>query len=403
MSNLGQSAEENAVVEFFRNAMSRRRFMGVAGATAGMAALAACTSGGSSSKPSPTFPSDVSSTDKKLTWANWTLYLDYDSQSKSYPTLDAFQKQTGISVSYREDVDDNNTFWGKVNGQLKAGQDIGYDIVTVTDWMAGRFIRNGYTQPLDEAKVPNKKNILASLADVPFDQGRKNSLTWQTGFAGLVWNKAKVPNGLKSVADLWKPELKGKVTVLSEMRDTMGILMLANGVDISGDFSQDDFQKALDVLSAQLSSGQIYKVQGNSYKEDLISGKAWAGIMWSGDIFQLNAENGDQWGFLLPDSGGTLWSDNMLIPSTSAHQTNAMKLMNYYYEPKVAAQVAAYVNYICPVEGAQAEMEKIDPALASSELIFPTSETLKNAHVFASLTPANENLYNKLWLNAIGV
>ena len=403
MSNLGQSAEEKAVVDFFRNAMSRRRFMGVAGATAGMAALAACTSGGSKGKPSPTFPADVSSSDKNLTWANWTLYLDYNSDTKSYPTLDAFQKQTGITASYREDVDDNNTFWGKVNGQLKAGQDIGYDIVTVTDWMAGRFIRNGYAQPLDEAKIPNKTNILTSLSDVPFDPGRKSSLTWQTGLAGLVWNKSKIPGGLKSVADLWKPELKGKVTVLSEMRDTMGCILLANGVDISGDISQDDFQNALDVLAKQLTSGQIYKVQGNSYKEDLISGKAWAGIMWSGDIFQLNAENNDQWGFILPDSGGTLWSDNMLIPSTSSHQSNAMKLMNFYYDPKIAAQVAAYVNYICPVQGAQAEMEKIDPKLASSELIFPTDATLKNAHVFSSLTPANENLYNKLWLNTIGV
>lgn len=403
MSNLGQSAEEKAVVDFFRNAMSRRRFMGVAGATAGMAALAACSKGGSDANPTPSYPADVSSTEKKVTWANWTLYLDYDSDTNKYPTLEDFQKQTGISVSYREDVDDNNTFWGKVNGQLKAGQDIGYDIVTVTDWMAGRFIRNGYSQPLDEAKIPNKTNILESLANVPFDEGRKNSLTWQTGLAGLVWNKAKVPGGLKSVADLWKPELKGKVTVLSEMRDTVGCLMLANGVDISGDFTQDDFQNALDVLAKQLSSGQIYKVQGNSYKEDLISGKAWAGIMWSGDIFQLNAENNDQWGFALPDSGGTLWSDNMLIPSTSSHQSNAMKLMNYYFDPKIAAQVAAYVNYICPVQGAQAEMEKIDPKLAQSELIFPTSDTLKDAHVFGQLTPANENLYNKLWLNTIGV
>ena len=380
--------------------MSRRGFFGAAGAVGAASVLAACGTGGGSANPSVSFPADTSAADKLVRWANWTLYLDVD--KGKYPTLETFKKQTGINVDYREDVDDNNSFWGKVNGQLRTRKDIGYDIVTLTDWMANRMIKYGYTQPLDAAKVPNKSNILTALANVTFDPGRQRTLTWQSGFAGLVWNKEKLPKGLKTIDDLWQPALKGKVTVLSEMRDTVGCLLLSQGVDITKPISDAQFAIALDLLSKQLSSGQIYKVQGNQYKNDLINGTAWAGILWSGDIFQLNAENGDKWGFALPESGGTLWSDNMMIPSTSSHQTDAMKLMNYYYEPAVAAKVAAYVNYICPVQGAQAEMEKIDPKLAASEFIFPSADTLARAKTFVGLEAAQETSFNDQWLTAIG-
>ena len=387
-------------VSALRSMLSRRGFFTAAGAVGAASVLAACGTGGGSASPSVSFPADTSDVDKLVRWANWTLYLDVD--GKRYPTLEAFTKQTGIKVDYREDVDDNNTFWGKVNGQLKTKKDIGYDIVTLTDWMAARMIQYGYTQPLDAAKVPNKANILTALGNVTFDPGRQRTLTWQSGFAGLVWNKEKVPQGLKSVDDLWQPALKGKVTVLSEMRDTMGCLLMSQGVDITKSIRDDQFATALELLKKQLSSGQIYKVQGNQYKNDLINGTAWAGIMWSGDIFQLNAENGDKWGFALPESGGTLWSDNMMIPSTSSHQSAAMELMNYYYDPAVAAKVAAYVNYICPVQGAQAEMEKIDPKLATSEFIFPSADTLARAKTFVALDAAQEQSFNDLWLTAIG-
>jgi spermidine/putrescine transport system substrate-binding protein len=392
--------EMDSQVSALRSMMSRRGFFGAAGAVGAASVLAACGTGGGSANPSVSFPADTSAADKLVRWANWTLYLDVD--KGKYPTLETFKKQTGINVDYREDVDDNNSFWGKVNGQLRTRKDIGYDIVTLTDWMANRMIQYGYTQPLDAAKVPKKSNILTALANVAFDPGRQRTLTWQSGFAGLVWNKEKLPKGLKTIDDLWQPALKGKVTVLSEMRDTVGCLLLSQGVDITKPISDAQFATALELLSKQLSSGQIYKVQGNQYKNDLINGTAWAGILWSGDIFQLNAENGDKWGFALPESGGTLWSDNMMIPSTSSHQTDAMKLMNYYYEPAVAAKVAAYVNYICPVQGAQAEMEKIDPKLAASEFIFPSADTLARAKTFVGLEAAQETSFNDQWLTAIG-
>ena len=330
------------------------------------------------------------------------MYLDYDDKTQKYPTLAAFEKKTGITARYAEDIDANDTYFGKIQGQLANGQDIGQDIVVFTDWMAARMIRLGYTQKLDLAKIPNWANLLPDLKKVDFDPGRQNSLTWQSGFAGLAWSKDKVPGGLQNLSDLWKPEYKGRIEVLSEMRDTIGLIMLSQGVDIAGKWGDDEFNAALTVLQTQIKSGQIRQVKGNSYKEDLISGDAVAVIGWSGDITQLNTENDNKFAFVLPEAGGTLFSDNMQIPIGATHKANAEKLMNYYYDPVVAAQVAAYVNYISPVQGAQEAMKDIDPSLVDNPLIFPDSASLAKAHVFRTLTPAEDTKYNGQFLTAVG-
>jgi len=387
--------------------VSRRSVLRGAGGVAALAALAACGTSAPSGSSSPSkeavpVAKDRSDTEKELAWANWTLYLDYDETTKKYPSLEQFQKESGITVAYSEDIDDNDSYYGKVQGQLKRGQDIERDIITLTDWMAGRLIRSGWVQELDKANIPNAKNLLPALQDVEFDKGRKYSLTWQSGYAGIAWNKAKVPGGLKNVSDLWKPELKGRVEVLSEMRDTIGLILLEQGKDISADFSKDDFMAAVEELDKHVASGQIRQVKGNSYKEDLISGDALAVIGWSGDIFQINAENDDQWEFAIPEAGGILFSDNLMVPNGSPHKKNAERLMDFYYDPKNAATVAAYVNYICPVAGAQAEMEKLDPELAKSPFIFPTEEDLKKVKAFRPLSPEEERDFNAEFQTVIG-
>ena len=372
--------------------MSRRALIAGAGGIGAAGLLTAC-GGGSASSAAP---------DGTVRWANWTLYLDYDSDKQVYPTLEKFIAESGINVDYKEDYNDNDEFWGKVQGQLKLGEDIGYDIVSPTDWMAGRWIRMGYAQKFDEANIPNKVNILDALANVNFDPGRKSSLTWQSGFGGFGWNKEKVPGGIKSLDQLFSKANKGKIEVLSELRDTIGIILQYQGVDPSKDFTENQYMNAVDYLKKMINDGFIRQVKGNDYKEDLISGDAIAVIGWSGDLFQLATENDGKFDFAIPESGGTLWSDNLLIPSTSTNKANAEKVINNYYDPAVAAEVAAYVTYICPVKGAQAEMEKIDPKLASSPYIFPSDETLKRVKVFRSLTPAEETSFTTAFQEAAG-
>jgi spermidine/putrescine transport system substrate-binding protein len=398
--------EDPMIRELVRAQLSRRALLRGAGGVGVAAALAACGTGGgtaaTASKPKPAVK-DRSASDKIVRWANWPAYLDYDEKSKKYPTLEQFQQKTGIKASYAEDVDDNDSYYGKVQGQLKNGQDIGKDVIVLTDWMAGRMVRQGYVQKLDKANIPNATNLNPALQDVDFDKGRNYSLTWQSGYAGLAYRKDKVGRELKTISDLWAPDLKGKVVVLSEFRDTVGLLMMEQGVDISANFSEDDFNKGLDELQKQVDSGQIRQVKGNSYLEDLRSGNAIAAIGWSGDILLARfEEEDDNYTFTLPESGGTLWSDNLMVPIASPHKKNAETLMNYYYDPTVAATVAAYVNYICPVDGAKAAMEKIDPSLVDSPLIFPTEGDLAKVKGFRTLSPDEETTYSEAFQKVIG-
>jgi len=369
--------------------LSRRAVLSGAGASAAALALAACAP---ATKPAPTAAVDNSAADPLINWGNWAAYLD-ENAAGDHPTLLAFEKQTGIKVNYMVDVDDNNSFYGKVRDQLALGQDIGYDTVCLTDWMVSRLIRFGYVQDLDPAKIPNLANLTPSLQNPDFDPGRKKSVPWQGGFAGIAWNKERLPNGLKSVNDLWDPSLKGRVGVLSEMRDTIGLIMLQEGIDISGDFSAADFSKGVDIFRTHVESGQIRNVKGNSYLEDLTNEDTLAAIVWSGDITVINAEAGNKWEFAIPEAGGTIWNDNFVVPIGSTRKENVEKLIDYYYQPEVAAEVAAWVNYITPVVGAKEAMMKIDSQLAENQLIFPNAETLAKVKLFRTLTGAEEQTF----------
>jgi spermidine/putrescine transport system substrate-binding protein len=372
--------------------VSRRAVLAGAGGLGAAGLLAACGGG-----------SDSADSANSVRWGNWPLYLDYDEETKKYPTLEKFKEQTGVTAEYFEDYNDNDEFFGKVQAQLKLGEDIGYDVVTPTDWMAARWIRLGYTQKFDAANVPNKSNILDSLASPSFDPNREQSLTWQGIMAGFGWNVEKNPKGIRTIDELFAPQNKGKIVVLSEMRDTIGIILRSQGVDLQT-VTEDQFMNAVDFMEKKIADGWIRGVKGNEYAEDLTSGDATAVIGWSGDMFILKSENEGKFDFAIPDSGGTISGDNLMIPSTASAEgkANAEKLINFYYDPAIAAEVAAYVNYVCPVKGAQAEMEKIDPALAASPFIFPDAAMSSKLSVFRSLTPAEETSWGEAFQKAAG-
>jgi spermidine/putrescine transport system substrate-binding protein len=373
--------------------VSRRAVLAGIGGVGAASALAACGSSGDS----------ASSSGNAIRWGNWPLYLDFDSDKKTYPTLDKFTASTGIDVKYFEDYNDNDEFFGKVQAQLKLNEDIGYDLVCPTDWMAARWIRLGYAQKYDAANIPNKVNILDALAKPSYDPNREQTLTWQGIMGGFGWNTAKNPKGVHTLDDLFAPQNKGKIVVLSEMRDTIGVILRAQGVDLST-VTEDQFMNGVDFMAKKIADGWIRGVKGNEYAEDLTSGDATAVIGWSGDMFILASENAGKFDFAIPESGGTLSGDNMMIPSTVSAEAkaNTEKLINWYYDPAIAAEVAAYVKYVTPVKGAQAEMEKINPELAKSPYIFPDEKTSKNLSVFRSLTPAEETTWAEAFQKAAG-
>ena len=372
--------------------ISRRSVLIGAGGLGAAGLLTACGGGGESE-----------TAESSVRWGNWPLYLDFDEESKTYPTLEKFKSATGIDAQYFEDYNDNDEFFGKVQAQLKLGEDIGYDVVTPTDWMAARWIRLGYSQKFDLANIPNAGNILDSLKSPSYDPNRESTLTWQGIMSGFGWNTEKNPKGIRTIEDLFSPQNKGKIVVLSEMRDTIGVILLSQGVDITK-VTEDQFMNAVDFMSKKIADGWIRGVKGNEYAEDLTSGDATAVIGWSGDMFILASENEGKFDFAIPESGGTISGDNLMIPSTAspAGKANGEKLINYYFDPVVAAEVAAYVNYVCPVKGAQAEMEKIAPELATSEYIFPTEKTSSRLNVFRSLTPDEETKWAEAFQQAQG-
>jgi spermidine/putrescine transport system substrate-binding protein len=337
---------------------------------------------------------------KTLNFSNWPLYIDVG-KSKNHPSLDQFTKQTGVSVNYTEDINDNESYFGKIEGPLSRGQPVGTDIIVMTDssGFPARLIKLGWLQKLDKSAIPNVKNLVPTQQHPAWDPNRDYSLPWQSGMTGIGYDPNKVGGELTSVSRLLDdPKLKGKVTLLTELADTIGLVMLANGDD-PAKVTKTTFNRAVTRIDKAVKSGQVRQFTGNDYAPLLAKGDVWASFAWSGDMVQLQADHpGLKWN--LPDTGGMVWTDNMLIP-LGGNVYTASVYMNYYYQPKVAAEVEDYVNYICPVVGADKVLEHTDPKVARNTLIFPTAKMLSAAHQYDPVA-VNDQGYKQQFQNLVG-
>jgi spermidine/putrescine transport system substrate-binding protein len=335
-----------------------------------------------------------------LRFSNWTLYIDINEKTKKHPTLEAFKKKFGVDVVYTEDINSNSEYFGKIQGPLSRGQSINRDIVVLTDneRYLSTMIDRGWTEKLDKDAIPNIENLVDVQRHPGFDPDREHSLPWQSGMTGIAYN-AKLTKPITTIDQLLEdPALKGKVTMLEIFGDSLGITMLANGDDPSK-VTDDAFKSAIDRLKAASDSGHIRKFTGNDYTGPLSNGDLKACLAWSGDIVQLQADNPNlKWG--IPDDGGMIWTDNMLIPKGGDAYT-ASVYMNYVYDPKVAAKLAAYINYVTPVKGAKEELAKTDPETADNQLIFPSEETLSQVHLIDPAALKNQS-YNEQWQAVLG-
>jgi spermidine/putrescine transport system substrate-binding protein len=387
-----------------RGVLTRRTLFRGAGAVALGTLVAACgTEAQAPRAAAERSAEDLSDREKVVNWSNWPEYIDVDDASGNRPTLDAFTEATGITVEYNEDYNDNDEFFARVQAQLSAGQDTGRDLWCSTDWMVARLIRLGWVQELDRGGMPNvEANLEDSLADVQFDPGRKYSIPWQSGFTGIGYNPdATGGKKVESIDQLLTdPALKGRVTMLTEMRDTVGMVLLALGKD-PADFTDDDYAAAVAELQSARDAGQFRGFTGNDYTSGLASGEIAACLAWTGDVVQLKADN-PALGYALPSTGHMIWSDNFVIPNQAKHKKNAETLIDYYYDPEVFADVAAWVNYIPPVKGTDAVLQAEDPETAGNELIFPSEEVRGRSHVFRGLSEDEETAYNEQFQALIG-
>ena len=389
-----------------RAAMSRRRLLGAGSLAAGGALLSACGippakgSGEGGARRDP----DHSREEKVLNFANWPLYIDVDDKDKKKrPTLDRFQRESGIKVKYVEDINDNNEFYGKIKPQLAAGQDTGRDLICVTDWMAGRVIRQGWAQPLDQGRLPHAvTNLEDRFRSAAHDPGRLHSYPWAGVSVVVAYNK-KATKGKKvtSVTQLLEDSaLEGRISLLTEMRDTVGMVLLDMGKN-SETFTDDDFDAAIARVQKAVDRKQLRRFSGNDYMDELNSGDLAACLGWAGDVVQLQLDNPDV-EFVVPEAGYIFGTDDLLVPAKARHRANAEALIDYYYRPDVAAELAAWVNYICPVSGAKAEMEKIDKEIAADKLIFPDRQMIERGKNFRQVSGAQETRYEKKFSTLIG-
>ncbi|GAA2502173.1 spermidine/putrescine ABC transporter substrate-binding protein [Actinocorallia cavernae] len=402
--------EKAAVRRSFRSgraALTRRSLLrasaGGALAIGGLGTLSACGIPAATKNQGGVSADDHSATEKVVNFSNWPEYIDVDDSGKHHPTLDAFAKRTGIQVKYTEDINDNDEFFGKIQPELAAGQDTGRDLIVLTDWLAARMIRLGYVQKLDAANLPHAfANLSDQFRDPDWDPGRAYSYPWQGISTVIAFNK-KALDGVevKSVSDLLdNPRLKGRVSFLTEMRDTIGMTLLDLGKD-PAKVTADDYDAAIARLQKAVDKGQIRRFTGNDYTSDLAKGDIAACVAWGGDIVQLQADNPDV-GYLIPDSGYMTSTDNLLVPNKARHKTNAERLIDYYFEPEPAAELAAYVNYVSPVEGVVPYLAKIDKSAASNPLIVPDKAMQAKSHPFRALTQKEETAYQQKFSKLTG-
>jgi len=380
------------------NGITRREFIGRGGAAVGGLALGATLLGTGSSAFASRLGADPGG---KLSVLNWPLYIDKKSAGAATDSLKDFQSDTGISLKYSETLNDNNEFFAKYQRQLSQGQYPGFDIAVPTSWMAKRLIDLGYVQKLPLQDIPNAANLIPALQNPVWDPTGEYTLPWQTGMTGLAYNIKVTGRELTSVDDLFDPKFKNKVGMLLEMRDTVGLACLSEGIDPTT-VTYKKAEPALKRLQKAADGGQIRRFTGNDYQDDLVDGNFAACVGWSGDVAQLTLDNEDL-RFVIPDEGGMRFADTMVWMKSAKREPQVAAWMNYFYDIENAARVAAFVQYISPVDGIKDALTAIDPALGESPLIFPPEDVQDRLRVFnPNLSAKDEEKFDAAFAEVTG-
>ncbi|HET8777250.1 MAG TPA: spermidine/putrescine ABC transporter substrate-binding protein [Candidatus Limnocylindria bacterium] len=413
---------ERAIARAFRpqRRLSRRMFLRqtgrgavIAGSALSLPAiLAACGIGpGGSAAPSAgsqaALPSAPAGT---LDFANWPAYIDIDEETGDYPTLAKFTEESGIEVAYTEAINDNEEFFGIIQPDLAAGNPPQYDLIVMTDWMIEKMIRLGYLAELDRSKIPNfDANALDLYKDPWYDPGNVHSMAWQSGITGIGYNPTLTGREITTFDDLLDPEFAGRVGLFSEMRDTMSLALLSLGVEPE-EATVDQAAQAKDKLLAAAQAGQFRNFYGNDYYDELANGNLAVTVAWSGDVSQMKLYDNPDVEFVVPDTGGMLWIDNMAIPQKAAHPLDAHMMMNFWYDIENAVPLTEYVGYFSPVSGvtervledaetaeAEGDQEWADALRVISATANPTDEVLANVHNYRKLSEEEEAQWNDLF------
>ncbi len=377
---------------------TRRRFIGRGSAAAAAAVilgpgfLAACGDSDDDSDTSSTGNASEGASGS-LRISNWPAYM-------AEGFVAAFETATGISVDYLEDFNDNAEWFAKVKDPLSRKQDIGSDLVVPTEFMAGRLIGLEWLNEINEANWPNKANLRPDLLDSPVDPGRKYTAPYMSGLLGLGYNKALTGGEITSLDDLFDPQYAGQVSMFSDFRDGLGMVMISQGNDPSNP-STEAVQQAADKVQEEVDKGQIRRFTGNDYLDDLAAGNLVIAQAYSGDVVQLQADNPDL-DFIVPSAGSTDFIDTMVIPYTTENQAAAEAWINYVYDRKNYAELVNFVQYVPVLSDMTAELEALDPEVASNPLINPPADVLSRVTSWANLTDEQDQEYTTIYAEVTG-
>jgi spermidine/putrescine transport system substrate-binding protein len=393
--------------------ISRRGALRGAGLLSASAVLAACGVEGSSSDDEAPQASGFWASQTKagqLDFANWPLYMDQEKKGGKtlYPSLQDFTKETGIKVNYKEVINENDAFLGKINPSLQAGQDPGWDLIVITDGTPiGKLIRPNYLIELDHSKLPNfAKNAAPAVKNPSYDPGNKYTVAWQSGLVGLAYNPKLTKREITSIKDLADPAFKGKIVVFDDDETWAHMTLIGMGIDPMAS-TEDDWKRAAEEMKKL--RPQIREFVDNAgMAEGLSSGNAWIAQAYSGDIYQLNNSGSPDIKYVNPEEGAIFWTDNMMIPKGAKHPLDAITYMDYVYRPEVAATLAEYIAYITPVPAAKEQLQA-KAAKASGEdkaylddlvtnpLIFPSEADLANTKRYKPLTVEEEEVWDGIF------
>jgi spermidine/putrescine transport system substrate-binding protein len=390
----------------------RRDLLRAGGLAALGMSLAACGVKGKGTKASASVAPDAiakywgnKTKNGHVDFANWPLYMD-----PKHPELQKFTKETGITVKYQEVIQEMGPWFAKVQPQLSAGQSIGFDLMVITNSVQfNQFVDSGFLAPLDHSKLPNfAKYAGDKYKNEVYDKGNVYSVPWASGITGIAYDPAKIKTPPTKLTDLWNPAYKGKVGMFSDTQELGNFGLMALGVDPAKSTS-DDWAKAAAYLKKQKDEGIVRKYYDQSYIDALGRGEVWMTQAWSGDIFQKNLSDGTNFKFVVPEDGGTLWTDNMTIPITAKNPVDAIELMDFFYLPTIAASLTEYIAYVTPVPAAQAQIKAdaakasgdtkaTDLALSTSPNIFPSDAVYANLHYYVSFPSESiKQQYDKLF------
>jgi spermidine/putrescine transport system substrate-binding protein len=401
------------IIETGELPVTRRRFLqGTALAGVG-AFLAACTTGGSSettppasaaasSAPSAGASSGAQTPTGPLQFANWDAYIDLGEDETTSPTIESFKQQYGVDVNYANaKIEDNETFVATIRPQLESGVPTGWDLIVLTDWMAAKLIGLGWMEEIDPAVVPTAiANLRDQLKDRPWDPDQKHHYPWQSGATGIGYNVKSTGRDLTKVADLFDPAFKGKVTLLTDVRDTFPLVFLSIGGTNPEEMTVADAQQVKDYLQPFVDDGQIRAFTGNEYLQDFGSGDTWAALVYSGD---LASSGGEDDRFTYPEEGAMFWTDNMLIPKGAQNKYTAELMIDWVYDVERATNIADYVYYISPVKGVDEAIKALDPDAADNPLLFPPPDVVARMHPAPVWNDEDEKAINEMFAELTGV